>query len=119
MTQDNTWGPGDYPVNLAAAKPISTENHHQSKVSKSFTPLEIVLCSNGPDNSHAVRLILHVSVDLNKRGSGCGVGEWVSGRWQVGGLLEGSLSYMVDESECMDQVRAPPRPFIVLLRPIS
>ena len=119
MTPDNTWGPGDYPVSLAAAKPIYTENHHQSKVSKYFTPLEIVLCSNGLDNGHAVRLIPHVSVDLNKRGSGCGASKWVSSRWLVGDLPEGSLSYMVDESECMDQVRAPPSLFIVLLRPIS
>ena len=41
-------------TSLAAAKPKHTENYARSKVSIFFTPLEIVLCSNGIDSSQTV-----------------------------------------------------------------
>jgi hypothetical protein len=43
-------------TSLAPAKPKYIENDVQSEVSKVFTPLEIVLYSNGHDSSQAVRL---------------------------------------------------------------
>ena len=50
-------------TSLAPTKPKNTENNSRPEVSRVFTPLEIVLCSNGIDGGQALQSSVRNSLD--------------------------------------------------------